>query len=252
MSKTEPRIHPLASDTSHTQLDSHDIDLQAARSNPLSIGEVGTTLTNAQKDFVLARLHFDALDSFEDLPPQATFVFEKIEEMKTEEAIKILQEAVKEHNDDINISDEDLDLWKKLINYKEPKQSFKDKLRHFFEKSKSKEKTEELSSASDVEVEHQQVSDSQKKPSSEKQTHSNEKEIKQPSEQAGHANVLSEVNEHKLDTHEIVDWNLQVRLEAVIIAYWSPYPQVRAVTDPFDDPTIPVETLRMYIISIVW
>ena len=46
--------------------------------------------------------------------------------------------------------------------------------------------------------------------------------------------------------------NLQVRLEAVLVAYWSPYPQVRAVTDPYDDPTIPVETLRVYIIAFIW
>lgn len=30
--------------------------------------------------------------------------------------------------------------------------------------------------------------------------------------------------------HEIVDWTLQVRLESVLVAYWSPYPEVRAVT----------------------
>ena len=30
--------------------------------------------------------------------------------------------------------------------------------------------------------------------------------------------------------HEIVDWDLQVRLESVLVAYWSPYPEVRAVT----------------------
>lgn len=52
--------------------------------------------------------------------------------------------------------------------------------------------------------------------------------------------------------HEIVDWTLQVRLESVLVAYWSPYPEVRAVTFPFDDPTIPVETFRVYLIGIIW
>ena len=52
--------------------------------------------------------------------------------------------------------------------------------------------------------------------------------------------------------HEIVDWDLQVRLEAVLVAYWSPYPEVRAVTFPYDDPTIPVETFRVYLIGIIW
>ena len=50
----------------------------------------------------------------------------------------------------------------------------------------------------------------------------------------------------------IVDWGLQVRLEAVLVAYWSPYPEVRAVTFPYDDPTIPVETFRVYLIGIIW
>lgn len=58
--------------------------------------------------------------------------------------------------------------------------------------------------------------------------------------------------EKDYDTHSIVDWDLQVRLEAVLIAYHSPYPQVRAVTDPYDDPTIPVETIRVYILGIIW
>ena len=52
--------------------------------------------------------------------------------------------------------------------------------------------------------------------------------------------------------YKIVDWELQVKLEAVLIAYWSPYPQVRGVTDPYDGPTIPVETVRVYIVAIIW
>ena len=52
--------------------------------------------------------------------------------------------------------------------------------------------------------------------------------------------------------HEIVDWDLQVRLESVLVAYWSPYPEVRAVTFPYDDPTIPAETFRVYLIGIIW
>jgi OPT family small oligopeptide transporter len=51
---------------------------------------------------------------------------------------------------------------------------------------------------------------------------------------------------------QIINWNLQVRLEAAIIRYHSPYPEIRAITDPFDDPTVPVETLRVYIIGIFW
>lgn len=54
------------------------------------------------------------------------------------------------------------------------------------------------------------------------------------------------------DYTRIVDWNFQTRLEATIIAYWSPYVEIRATTDPFDDPSLPVETLRVYILGIIW
>ncbi|MDN6093706.1 MAG: hypothetical protein L0I49_08590, partial [Lactococcus raffinolactis] len=67
------------------QREDHEVNLDAVLSNPLSIGEVGTTLTDAQKDYVLKRLHFDALTSFTELPPECTFIFEKIEQMSTQE-----------------------------------------------------------------------------------------------------------------------------------------------------------------------
>lgn len=54
------------------------------------------------------------------------------------------------------------------------------------------------------------------------------------------------------DEYRIFDWRFQTRVEAGIIAYWSPYPEVRAVTDPFDDPTITAESLRMYIVALIW
>ncbi|KAK7204945.1 putative oligopeptide transporter [Myxozyma melibiosi] len=56
-----------------------------------------------------------------------------------------------------------------------------------------------------------------------------------------------DVYETDIDTYE-----LDARLEAVVIHFHSPYPEVRAVTDPFDDPSIPVETLRAYIIGAIW
>lgn len=51
---------------------------------------------------------------------------------------------------------------------------------------------------------------------------------------------------------EASDWSLQVRTEAAMIKYHSPYPEVRSVTDPYDDPTIPVETLRSYFLGLVF
>lgn len=50
----------------------------------------------------------------------------------------------------------------------------------------------------------------------------------------------------------ILDHSLQAKIEAGLIAYHSPYPEIRAITDPFDDPNLPVDTLRVYIISLFW
>ncbi|KAK9471923.1 OPT oligopeptide transporter protein-domain-containing protein [Dipodascopsis tothii] len=47
-------------------------------------------------------------------------------------------------------------------------------------------------------------------------------------------------------------WEFDLKAEAALIAYFSPYPEVRSVTDPDDDPSIPVETLRVYLLAIVW
>jgi hypothetical protein len=43
-----------------------------------------------------------------------------------------------------------------------------------------------------------------------------------------------------------VDWEFDLKAEAAIIHYHSPYPEVRSVTDPFDDPAMPVETIRSW------
>ncbi|KAL1407976.1 oligopeptide transporter 6 [Vanrija albida] len=48
------------------------------------------------------------------------------------------------------------------------------------------------------------------------------------------------------------DWSLEVRAEACAIYYHSPYPEVRSVTDPFDDPTVPCETWRAYFLGLVF
>ena len=41
-------------------------------------------------------------------------------------------------------------------------------------------------------------------------------------------------------------------MEALLIAYWSPYPEVRAISNPFDDLNERCETFRAYTISIIW
>ena len=47
------------------------------------------------------------------------------------------------------------------------------------------------------------------------------------------------------------DWSLEVRTEAAVIHYHSPYPEVRSVTDPFDT-DVPVETIRAYFLGMVF
>lgn len=42
-----------------------------------------------------------------------------------------------------------------------------------------------------------------------------------------------------------------MKMEAALIYYHSPYLEVRAVADPFDDPSIPVETFRAYLLGLI-
>jgi OPT family small oligopeptide transporter len=51
---------------------------------------------------------------------------------------------------------------------------------------------------------------------------------------------------------EDIEYATDLRIEAAVIHYHSPYPEVRAVTDPYDDPDMPVETFRSYFLGIVW
>ncbi|KAK9366609.1 OPT oligopeptide transporter protein-domain-containing protein [Lipomyces kononenkoae] len=44
-------------------------------------------------------------------------------------------------------------------------------------------------------------------------------------------------------------YEFDVKFQAVLIGYVSPYPEVRSVVDATDDPTIPVETFRVYLLG---
>ncbi|KAK7203707.1 OPT oligopeptide transporter protein-domain-containing protein [Myxozyma melibiosi] len=71
-----------------------------------------------------------------------------------------------------------------------------------------------------------------------------------PPEDLEYVRVLSlgyEVFEGDFETYA-----LDVRVMAALIDSHSPYPEVRAVCDPFDDPTIPVETIRVYVLGLIW
>ncbi|KAM7187691.1 OPT domain containing protein [Rhypophila sp. PSN 637] len=47
-------------------------------------------------------------------------------------------------------------------------------------------------------------------------------------------------------------YDRDLRIDATMMRYSSPYPGVRAVADPFDDSTIPIETIRAYFLGIAW
>lgn len=48
------------------------------------------------------------------------------------------------------------------------------------------------------------------------------------------------------------DYDRDLRIDAYLLRYSSPYPEVRSVTEPIDDPNIPVETARAYFLGIAW
>ncbi|KAM9898297.1 hypothetical protein OXX69_009937 [Metschnikowia pulcherrima] len=48
------------------------------------------------------------------------------------------------------------------------------------------------------------------------------------------------------------EWSTNVKMYAVLNEYFSPYPEVRAVSSPMDDPHIPCETIRAYFLGLVF
>lgn len=47
-------------------------------------------------------------------------------------------------------------------------------------------------------------------------------------------------------------WERDLRIDAVMLRYSSPYPGVRAVAEPVDDGNVPIETIRAYFLGIGW
>ncbi|CAK7895230.1 oligopeptide transporter 2 [[Candida] anglica] len=209
-------IMSIKSGASRADPEDHQVDLAAITSHAVSIGDVGVSLTTEQKHFILRRLNYDGLLTFDDLPVEATFMIEKIENLKIEEALEILEETFEEFKDDFNFPADDLDLIERLLALAP---SLKD-LNGPTSETASNEKT------------------------SEKKVSVQEVNIKNYDSSSLEGNTPSTV--------EIFDWNLQTRLEAALHAYHSPYPEVRAICEPFDDPTIPCETFRAYFLGIIW
>ncbi|KAK9450478.1 OPT oligopeptide transporter protein-domain-containing protein [Limtongia smithiae] len=51
---------------------------------------------------------------------------------------------------------------------------------------------------------------------------------------------------------DVESFELECKLQACLLKFHSPYPEVRAVVSPQDDPLMPAETVRMYIVGIFW
>ena len=61
-----------------------------------------------------------------------------------------------------------------------------------------------------------------------------------------------ELTSYSSQSSEVYNWKLQTKMEAAISYFHSPYPEVRSVTDPYDDVSTPAETWRMYLVGIIW
>lgn len=204
--KVSAEVFSITSHGDRLEAEDHELNLRAIASNPVSIGDVGGELSASEKHFILKRLGYDALDSFEDLPIGATFMLEKINDLATNDALDILHEFLRDHDGDVNISLEDYKLAEDLVG--------------------------NIAETDSIETHISKAADGK---------------------------VDVKVNSEKLDgfkleenNREGIDWDLQVKTEAALIAYWSPYPEVRSVTDPYDDPTTPAETIRVYILGFIW
>lgn len=201
-------VRALASITScanRFQADAHHIDLDAALTQEIGLDDIGTDLTNDQKNAILRRLNFDALETYSDLPTGVTFMIEKIQLLSVGEALGILKEYLIEHDEDVNIPTDEYNFIEQLVK------------------------------ADGTPVAGRSLGKSDR----------SEKHLADVSVETLGSDMES-------SEYEIFDWALQVRLEAALIAFHSPYPEVRSVTDPYDDPSIPVETVRVYILGIIW
>ncbi|GME99152.1 unnamed protein product [Ambrosiozyma monospora] len=50
----------------------------------------------------------------------------------------------------------------------------------------------------------------------------------------------------------LADYEYEVKVLSGVCKFFSPYPEVRSVTKPYDDPSIPVETIRAYFLGFAW
>ncbi|KAJ5997161.1 hypothetical protein N7522_008821 [Penicillium canescens] len=63
---------------------------------------------------------------------------------------------------------------------------------------------------------------------------------------------LASLMEGPSEGQNIEEWELQMKTETALNRFYSPYPEVRAVSTPTDDPTIPCETIRAHLLGYMW
>ncbi|GEQ68738.1 hypothetical protein JCM33374_g2406 [Metschnikowia sp. JCM 33374] len=180
--------------------------LKAVTSHPLSLNDVADDFTSEQKLYILKKLNYDTLVSFDDLPLSASYMLEKISKLPVSDAVAILKEFVVVHDNDVNIKTEDFEFVEKLLAAAPESGVY----------SGIDSKFDEKNDVSERIIQH------------------------------------NEWNDVAHGEYDIFDWELQVKTEAGIIEFHSPYAEVRGVTEPYDDADLPCETLRVYIVGIIW
>ncbi|KAJ5725985.1 uncharacterized protein N7483_007342 [Penicillium malachiteum] len=63
---------------------------------------------------------------------------------------------------------------------------------------------------------------------------------------------LSRLLEGPSEGQDAEEWELQLKTETALNHFYSPYPEVRAVSTPTDDPDIPCETIRAHLLGYMW
>ncbi|KAK9385068.1 OPT oligopeptide transporter protein-domain-containing protein [Lipomyces mesembrius] len=71
-----------------------------------------------------------------------------------------------------------------------------------------------------------------------------------PETMMGRINVL--LQGEQFSGMEPYYYQVEARLQAALLKFHSPYPEVRAVVRPTDDPSMPCETFRAYAVGIFW
>ena len=54
------------------------------------------------------------------------------------------------------------------------------------------------------------------------------------------------------DGQTVDEWEVTLKSETAVNRFFSPYPEVRAVSTPTDDPSIPCETIRAHLLGYLW